>query len=78
MNLQAVWRRFSFPEHEVLKMSYCDRYLSVVRRPSVRPSSVRPSIRPSTISKIAKIVSLRWTKWPPELKIENTFNDISS
>ena len=28
----------SSPKHEVLKVSYCDQYLSVVRRPSVRPS----------------------------------------
>ena len=31
---------------------------------------------PST--KIAKMVPLRWTKWPSKLKIEKPFNDISS
>ena len=35
---------FSSPEHEVLRMSYCDR--SVVRHPSLCPS-VRLSLRPS-------------------------------
>ena len=33
---------FSSPEHEVLKVSFCDRPSSVVHRPSVRPC-VRPS-----------------------------------
>ena len=27
---------------------------------------------------IAKMVLLRWTKWPPELKIEKPLNNISS
>ena len=35
---------FSSPEHEVLRMSFCHRWLSVVRRSSVRPS-VRPCVR---------------------------------
>ena len=32
-------------------------------------------IMPST--KIAQTVQLGWTKWPPELKIEISWNDIS-
>ena len=28
-------------------------------------------------TKISKMVPLRWTKWPPELKIEKPLNDIS-
>ena len=42
---------FSSPEHKVLKVSYCDGELSVVHRPSVRPSvraSVRPCVRASS------------------------------
>ena len=36
---------FSSPEHEVLRVSYCDHLPSVgVRRPSVRPSSVHISL----------------------------------
>ena len=37
----------SSSKHEVLKMSYCDRYLCVVR---LSVLSVRPSVLPSTIS----------------------------
>ena len=29
-------------------------------------------------TKIAQTVPLRWTRWPPELKIEKTLNDFSS
>ena len=29
-------------------------------------------------TKLAKMVPLHWTRWPPELKIENNLNDISS
>ena len=32
----------------------------------------------SSYTKIAKMVLLRWTKWPSELKIEKPLNDISS
>ena len=32
----------------------------------------------SSFTKIAKMVPLRWTKWPSELKIEKPLNDISS
>ena len=32
----------------------------------------------SSFTKIAKMVPLRWTKWPLELKIEKPLNDISS
>ena len=29
-------------------------------------------------TKIAKMVLLRWTEWPPELEIEKSLNNISS
>ena len=32
----------------------------------------------SSFTKIAKMVPLRWIKWPSELKIEKPLNDISS
>ena len=32
----------------------------------------------SAFTKIAKMVPLRWTKWPSELKIEKPLNNISS
>ena len=49
--MSMFWTLISSPEHEVLRVSYCDHSPSVgVRRPSgVRPSSVRPSVRLSVV-----------------------------
>ena len=87
---------FSSPEHNVLGVSYCDRPVSGVRRPSCvvrRPQFASNDISSVTTwristkvdriislefsTKIAQIVLLRCTKWPPELKIEKPLNDIS-
>jgi hypothetical protein len=35
-NNNSTLPNFSSPEHEVLMASFCDRLMSVVRRPSVR------------------------------------------
>ena len=88
---------FSSPEHKVLKVSYCDHPVSVVRRQSsvvCRQQFIQSTSPPklldqfqnnftqmfpwSSFIKIAKMVPLRWTKWPSELKIEKPLYDISS
>ena len=75
---------FSSPEHNVLGVSYCDRPVSIVRRPQFASNDISSITmggfqsnliglflgRSST--KIARTVPLRCTKWPQELKIENT------
>ena len=89
----SVLSIFSSPEHKVLKVSYCDHPVSGVRRQSSiisRLSSVvclqqfiQSTSPPKPLvwcpfTKLAKMVLLRWTKWPSELKIEKPLKDISS
>ena len=85
---------FSSPEHKVLMVSYCDQSLSVICRPCIVNSLLQTTSPPKWLdgfwnnftgrflgwpfTKIAQTVSLRWTKWPPELKIEKPLNDFFS
>ena len=77
-----------YSAHFVLRVSYCDPYLSVIR-PSVSQQLLQTTYPPRPVgrfrknftemfierssTKFGKIVLLRLTKWPPELKIEKIF-----
>ena len=67
----------------MLGMSYCDRPVSIVRRPqfasnnisSVTSGRISTKIDGRSSTKIAQIVLLRCTKWLPELKREKPLKD---
>ena len=79
---------FSAPE---LRMSYCDHFLSVVR-PCVRPLTFSNDFSPKLLSQfcanfiwsllklgewtIAKMVAVRWPRWPPRPYIVKTFKNL--
>ena len=59
--------------HEVLKVSYCDRAMSVIWRrqfalEAYSSSTLVESIRVTCKSKMAKIVLVRNPRWPPSCK----------
>ena len=77
------WTLFSAHLRQRLKVSYCDRSLSVLRRPSVHKLFLQTTSPPEWMFpmmppfKIAYIIPLHWTEGSPELQMRNLLKDIS-